>query len=57
MSEIINSVEQPTTLEEIWRYLEKIRGDEAAFKKLFVGKYNPTDPDHQRLIEAATWLD
>jgi hypothetical protein len=41
--------------EKIWRYFDEIKGDEATFKKLFVGKYNPTDPEHQKLVEAATW--
>lgn len=41
--------------EKIWHYLDKIKGDDMAFVKLFLGKYNPTDPDHQKLLESATW--
>ncbi|MGD0284679.1 MAG: tyrosine/phenylalanine carboxypeptidase domain-containing protein [Candidatus Saccharimonadales bacterium] len=41
--------------EKIWRYLNAIKNDDTAFGKLFLGKYNPTDPDHQKLLEAAEW--
>ena len=40
---------------KIWSYLNTIKGNEKAFKQLFKGKFNPTDPNQLKLVESATW--
>lgn len=40
---------------EIWKYLEKTRGDDLELTILFAGKVNPCDAKHRRLVlESAT---
>ncbi|HUD07406.1 MAG TPA: tyrosine/phenylalanine carboxypeptidase domain-containing protein [Candidatus Saccharimonadales bacterium] len=40
---------------QIWKYLDRIRGNKAAFRQLFMGKFNPADPDQMKLVESTVW--
>ncbi len=42
---------------KMWGYLGQIAGDISAFRQLFKGKFDPTNPEHKRLVDSATWSE